>query len=135
MAGQRGRYSGVDGSLSVLPESVLHDGAGLIRLLQDGGCTGIACSHSTTFDLTLALLHERGLSVPEDYSVLSLGDASSRPCFPVAPTYVSIDRLHWGEAAAELLVGKLQQGASETSHVRLPCEFIIGTSTAPHPGS
>ena len=107
--------SGVDESLSVLPESVLHDGAGLIRLLQDSGCTAIACSHSTTFDITLALLHERGLSVPDDYSVLSLGDASAKPCFPIAPTYVSLDRPKWGEAAADLLVDKLRQVAPRTS--------------------
>lgn len=121
--------SGVEGSLSILPESVLHDGAGLIRLLRDSGCTAIACSHSTSFDITLALLHEHALSVPKDYSVLSLGDTTANPCFPISPSYVSLDRPKWGEAAVDLLVGKLRQGVTAKSQVRLPCQFIIGTST------
>mgnify|MGYP001070896996 CR=1 FL=1 len=136
ISGLRQAFSkaGVEGNLSVLPESVLQDRAGLVHLLQENGCTAITCSHITTFDITLSLLRESGFNVPGDFSVLSLGDASSNPCFPVAPTYVSIDRLHWGELAVDLLVRRIKEDTSEPMQVRLPCHFIVGTSTAACPG-
>lgn len=132
LAGLRQAYAqtGVVEQLSILPEAVLQDREGLVRQLHSAGCTAITCSHITTFDITLSLLRESGFTVPGDFSVLSLGDASQNPCFPVNPTYVGIDRLHWGELAVELLVGSIKGQVEAPQQIRFPCEFIAGTSTA-----
>ncbi len=132
IVGLRQAYAqaGIVDQLSILPESVLQNGEELVRKLKAAGCTAIACSHITTFNITLTLLHERGFSVPGDFSVLSLGDAGLNPNFPIIPTYVSIDRLHWGELAVDLLVRRIKQQNDAHLEVRLPCKFITGTSTA-----
>lgn len=126
---------GVVDQLSILPETVLQNGDDLVRSLKEARCSAIVCSHMTTFNITLTLLRERGLSVPGDFSVLSLGDASPNPNLPLMPTYVSIDRLNWGEMAVDMLVRRIKEQNVKPIEVRLPCKFIIGTSTALCPDS
>lgn len=116
-------------SLEILPEPTLAGPETLARALQESGATAILCSHSAAYDRALELLQQAGRSVPEDYSILSLGDANPNRCFPISPTYISIDRLRWGELAAELLIQKVNGAFDAPQQVRLPIKLVIGTST------
>lgn len=115
---------------AVLPEAVLGDQRLMQHEIQQSGATAILCSHAATYDTTLSQLQESGYTVPADLSVVSLGDANPNRCFPITPTYISIDRQAWGERAVELLLDKINGKLDQPQQVRLPCKLIIGTSTA-----
>jgi DNA-binding LacI/PurR family transcriptional regulator len=116
-------------SLAIFPETTLQDNWQMQRAIRESKSTAILCSNATTYDIVLAQIQDSNFSVPQSFSVLSLADANPNRYFPVNPTYVSIDRQQWGEKTVELLIGKINGLFDQPQKIRLPCKFVVGTST------
>jgi LacI family transcriptional regulator len=80
----------------------------------------------------LKALHEQGVRVPEDCSVVGCDDLSFAPYLVPALTTVRIPFQQTGERAAALLLDHIQ-GQLVTRRELLPVELIVRASTAPPP--
>jgi len=77
------------------------------------------------------LCQRRGLHVPNDLSIAGFYDgADARDCHP-ALTTVRVNRVAWGEVAAEMLLTQFAGGNGRTMRILLPTELIVRDSTAP----
>lgn len=81
----------------------------------------------------MAVAHRRGLSIPDDLSVIGFDDAElSEHLHPPLAT-VRTDAYGWGRAAATALLELL--AGNEPPDVQLPpAQFIVRESTGPPPG-
>src|SRR3546814_6002283 len=83
----------------------------------------------------LKAVSSRGLSIPEDISIIRVGDTDIVRCSAPAITAIKWDLTEQGRGAAELLIEQLG-GATRTApvHLSLPTELIIRNScAAPRP--
>lgn len=93
--------------------------------------TAIAAMNERSFPGMLQAITDRGWSVPEDISLISLvssahvAEMSMPPLTTLAPQAGSLGRL-----GVELLVGRLEVRPLYTEDLLLPCNLVIGGSTA-----
>jgi len=82
----------------------------------------------------MALLQERGVSIPEDISVVGFDDVPAASEMHPALTTVRqpIDEL--GRAAINALLARVAGLDAAATHMTLPTELIVRKSTAPPPG-
>ncbi|MGI5498700.1 LacI family DNA-binding transcriptional regulator [Lentzea sp. CA-135723] len=99
--------------------------AGLEQLLDDGITCVLAEEVSDGAALVLAA-RERGLSVPGDLSVLTLGAATRPAPDDIALTGFRIPRREMGRRAVQALTEVLEHGT--TPQELLACEFVEGTT-------
>jgi DNA-binding LacI/PurR family transcriptional regulator len=78
----------------------------------------------------LAVLDEASLRVPDDVSVLALGGGSPSLLPGVRPSRVRINRERVGELAVQALIARIRGEAPSPQHVLVPCEFVVGETTA-----
>lgn len=78
----------------------------------------------------VAAAGRRGLTVPDDLSVLTLGDPTTPVPTDVDFTGFRIPREEMGRQAVALLTGLLEDSAS-TTQLLLPCELVPGATLAP----
>lgn len=95
--------------------------------LHDLDVTALICNDVSDFrTLTQALL-QAGLRVPDDISVVVLGDTLGELA---ASTHVRMHRERVGEAAVNLLVQRIDAvGIPPVQHVLVPCELVLGDTT------
>ncbi|GAB3394646.1 LacI family DNA-binding transcriptional regulator [Humibacter soli] len=74
---------------------------------------------------------ERGLSVPNDVSVVGFDDGDDAPYYNPPLTTVQQDFRSVGRRAIELLVARVEGGEEQTEHALLDPAFVIRKSTAP----
>ncbi|MBB6182474.1 LacI family DNA-binding transcriptional regulator [Pseudorhizobium flavum] len=104
------------------------------RLLS-AGVTAIHAATLLTAAAAIARLHERGLRVPEDVSVVTMhDDLLARVVYPQVST-VCLPSQEMGRVAVRRLIdligGSLSAGASEGSVLLPPGELIVRASVAP----
>ncbi|WP_345751142.1 LacI family DNA-binding transcriptional regulator [Microbacterium rhizophilus] len=91
--------------------------------------TAVFAANDMTALEMIRVATDRGLSVPEDLSVVGFDDlptaAASRPRL----TTIRQPLLDMGTSAVHMLLGMLDGGASE--HIRMPAELILRDSTCP----
>jgi LacI family transcriptional regulator len=79
----------------------------------------------------LRAIHEAGLAIPGDMSVISIGSgATSEFTFPPM-TLLRFDVETFGRVAAEMLLERLRQPDQPPRKVTLPTQLVMGTSCAP----
>jgi DNA-binding LacI/PurR family transcriptional regulator len=77
-------------------------------------------------------VHERGLRVPEDVSVIGFGDIRSASLVTPALTTIRSPLAELGRTGVRLLL-RPRGGAHETFRVELPTRLVLRGSTAPAP--
>jgi len=83
----------------------------------------------------LLALYERGIHVPDQFSVVGFdGLPISRYMVPPLTT-VSQPTYGKGEKAAALLIDSIQENHGKTHHVNLRPELVIRKSTGPAPSN
>lgn len=103
------------------------------RLLQtDDPPTAVITLGTRMLAGVLKAVSGRGLNIPEDISIVSVGDTDIVRCAAPAITAIKWDLTEQGRGAAELLIEQLG-GAPRTApvHLSLPTELIIRNSCAP----
>jgi DNA-binding LacI/PurR family transcriptional regulator len=120
------------------PPSVFveEDPAIALRQVLDEGVTALLVESSAMADGILACAHDLGLEVPEDLSIVVLGDAdpSQQPHAHAVPStgtdwsMFRIPRHEMGAHAVRVLVGLLKN--PKHRQLLLPCTFHEGATTA-----
>ena len=72
---------------------------------------------------------QRGLSLPQDISVLSRGNAGSSELLRPRPTILTIPTFRMGELAAGLLIDSIENPETQPQRVLLPYELVAGTTS------
>jgi DNA-binding LacI/PurR family transcriptional regulator len=112
------------------------DPAIALRQVLDEGVTALLVESSAMADGILACAHDLGLKVPEDLSIVVLGDAdpSQQPQAHAVPSTATdwsmfrIPRHEMGGHAVRVLVGLLKN--PEPRQLLLPCTIHEGATTA-----
>jgi DNA-binding LacI/PurR family transcriptional regulator len=78
----------------------------------------------------LVVLDKAGLRVPDDVSVLALGGGSPSLLPGIWPSRVRIERERVGELAVQALIARIRGEAPSPQHILVPCEFVVGETTA-----
>ncbi len=78
----------------------------------------------------LVVLDRAGLRVPDDVSVLALGGGSPSLLPGIWPSRVRIERERVGELAVQALIARIRGEAPSPQHILVPCEFVVGETTA-----
>jgi LacI family transcriptional regulator len=76
------------------------------------------------------VLAERGMSCPEDVSVIGFNDMPFAARFNPPLTTIHIPHYEIGKAAGELMLERLQDGDSEPREIRLEPSLVVRESTA-----
>jgi DNA-binding LacI/PurR family transcriptional regulator len=79
----------------------------------------------------LRALHERGLRVPEDVSVVGFDDIGEAAYYTPPLTTVRQDFAEVGRRSIELLLAQVRSGARSAERQVVPAELIVRQSTAP----
>lgn len=111
-------------------------GAEAFRELLDRGVdfTAVVCGNDLIALGCYDVLLERGLSCPEDVSIVGYNDIPFNDKFRPPLTSVRLPHYHIGYRAADLLVELMQDMSAVTpSEVRLKPELIVRGSTGPPP--
>ena len=79
----------------------------------------------------LSAVHERGLRVPDDLSIVGFDDLPFAPWLTPSLTTIRMDGVKQGTIAAGMLSARLRHRPIETPRVRLEPEFVVRRSTGP----
>ncbi len=110
------------------------DGYAALGLLLDAdpGITGVVCFSDTLAHGVLTAAHDRGLSVPQDLSIVGFDDSPLAASLRPTLTSVRQDVAEKGHLAAAALVAAVQGATGEGDrHDVLPTELVVRESTAP----
>lgn len=102
----------------------------LLAALLASEATVVLVEHFATAVGLVAAAQRRGLDVPADLSVVTLGDPTTPVPTDTDFTGFRIPREEMGRQAVALLTGLLE-GAEATTQRLLPCELVAGATLAP----
>jgi DNA-binding LacI/PurR family transcriptional regulator len=114
----------------VIAESALNYPARLTEALRQINATAILLAGGLD---VRGLLEQIPLTVPDELSVIFLGDMAAS--VPSSLAHLVLNRQTVGEEAVRLLVNRLNGTAAGPQQKRVPCQFVVGKSTAPPTGS
>lgn len=111
------------------------DGARACRQLldADGGMTAIAAANDLIALGCYDVFAERGISCPDDVSIVGFNDMPFAGRFQPPLTTIRIPHYELGAAAAELMLERLQDGADEARTVLLEPTLVVRSSTSAPP--
>ena len=89
----------------------------------------IFCSTDQLAIGILRALHDRGLRVPEDVSVIGVDDIETAPYLTPALTTISLPKESIGEQSAEMLIRLIEQKEVEEPRILLKPELMIRETT------
>jgi DNA-binding LacI/PurR family transcriptional regulator len=113
-------------------EDLGREGAGALLSL-DPPPTAILCLSDRLALGAIEAAHERGLSVPEDLSVVGFDDVPGAAASTPPLTTVRQDHAQKGELAGRLLVARLRGEEAAENGVLLPAQLIVRGSTGGPP--
>src|SRR5262249_35037320 len=90
--------------------------------------TALVCANDQLAVGAISWLRRHGIDCPGDVSVTACNDMALADRLSPALTTVRVDHYRAGVEAAELIVGKLVDGAAEPRHVVLPVELVVRDS-------
>ncbi len=95
--------------------------------------TGLVTAYSATLAGVYRALADRGLRIPDDFSIVGIvGEASAGLMIPSLTGFDSMN-FERGYRAARLLLKNLQAETPATEHVYLPFELIVRETSGPPP--
>jgi DNA-binding LacI/PurR family transcriptional regulator len=118
-------------------EEAGREGAAILLDLDEPP-TAVLCVSDVTAYGVMQVAAERGLSVPDDLSVVGFDDGLLAARMKPGLTTVRQDATQKGKAAAAALIAAMKTGEGSTARrpkrVRLPTELVVRATTAPPPG-
>jgi DNA-binding LacI/PurR family transcriptional regulator len=131
-SGCQDAIQGAVASLVVLDQESMQTPEQFLATVQQLGITALICNDAANFQWAMQLLLHTRLSIPNDLSVLSLGDTVPNFGTALEVTHIKLNQQIVGEAAVDMLVARLEgQVTDKGQHVLVPCELVIGNTTAP----
>lgn len=128
------RNHGLGANVRIVPGSFTEDGGrqGVARLLAGEIPTAIFAANDLSAIGTLSALAERGVSVPQEISVVGYDNTALAAVRHIDLTTVDQPRPDMGRAAVRLLLERLEGGRREPRRVLMPPSLVVrGTTTAP----
>ena len=102
------------------------------QLMSDGRAfTAVAAANDLLALGCYDVFAERGVSCPEEISVVGFNDMPFADRFQPPLTTIHIPHYEIGKAAAQLMLERLQNGDTEAREVRLAPSLVVRDSTAP----
>ena len=101
--------------------------------LLDRGATALVVHHARQAAAVGELLAQRGLDVPDDYSLVALDAPVGHRVGGRALTGFSIPRQEMGANAVQLLVRRIEAPGRPAPQTLLPCELVVGQTSGPPP--
>jgi DNA-binding LacI/PurR family transcriptional regulator len=97
--------------------------------------TAIVVATFAMFREVMKQLHDRGLRVPQDMSVVGYGleHESLQWAEGVDPTYVQLPMRRVGQVVPELVARRIADPDAEIVNMQIQCKFIAGRTTGPVP--
>lgn len=105
--------------------------SGFLDDLYQHQITAIICDARGVFESVLRVLHEAGIRVPDEISVLSMTSAAHAQPYTLRPSHVLLDQQGVGATATRVLIERVHGETSEVRQIRLPCKFVPGETTGP----
>ncbi len=102
----------------------------LAQVLQEHHISALICDDGTYFNQAMKLLMPLPIHIPQDLSILSLGDTNTSFATTTPVTHVRLLHRRVGEKAGEVLLDLLAGRVEAPQQVLVPCEFIVGDTTA-----
>ena len=135
------RYRGVEAAFAEHPDIVRYEPKLLNEHLTiewlaeqlDNGVTAVVCATTPAAARVLDAARALGVSVPDQLSVASLGNADSPQIYPDGLTTYIIPHREMGAKALELLAAMLAQEELPQFPITIPCTFVPGSTIAPPP--
>lgn len=93
--------------------------------------TAVIVGNELIYNGASQALRERGLRVPEDFSVIGVISSRSADKYTPKITTISLPAMEMGRLGTEFLIGQLEDPAFQTQQVMLPPQFIVRQSTGP----
>lgn len=110
------------------------DVEGLFAQIRQGGITGIVAEQELLAEEILACAQRRGLSVPEELSIVALGDTTGAHRTGTDWTSLVVPREQMGRQATRLLVRLLEAPESPAPSESVECPLTPGATVAPPAG-
>jgi DNA-binding LacI/PurR family transcriptional regulator len=104
--------------------------ASMLRLL-DQRVTGVICASDPLALGAIRAARRRGLSVPDDLSVIGYDDSALMSCVEPALTTIRQPIEAMGRAAVDLLVHQIEGSAVGTAELMYEPELVVRSSTGP----
>jgi DNA-binding LacI/PurR family transcriptional regulator len=101
--------------------------------LIDRGATSVVCGSDMMALGAIRAAEERGLGVPQDFSVVGYDDSAFMSCIEPPLTTVRQPIEAMGRASVDLLVGLIDGGAIEPDELLFEPELVVRGSSAPAP--
>ena len=118
-----------DASLIILGSEALADETSFKQALRQHDITALICADRKLVPKTVELIQRLSLRVPNDLSVVFL--VSNTWDLPYTnPTRVNLNRNLKGKVAVQRLVMRLKGTLNEYQQTCVPCNFVIGDTTA-----
>lgn len=119
-----------DATITLLDQEAIDSPEMFARLIREHGLTAIICNDAVNFGKTMQFLAHLPLRVPQDLSVLALGDTNDGTTITSQVTHVRLKQEQVGEAAVSALIARIEGVTpSAAQHIYIPCEFVIGETT------
>jgi DNA-binding LacI/PurR family transcriptional regulator len=116
--------------LTMLGSQVLTSTVEFINTIGQYKITALICADRKLVTRTVDLIQEIHLQIPDDLSLVFL--VSNTWDLPFAnPTRVNLNRDVKGRVAVQRLVKRLEGSLSGYQQIQVPCQFVIGNTTAP----
>jgi LacI family transcriptional regulator len=126
---ERAINEAADAHLIMLTKQDLTTAEDLKSNIQQNNITALICADRSLFMSLIYLIQEIPLKIPDDLSLVFLSDTWGVPF--ANPTRVRLNRDEAGQVAVQRLVKRLEGDLDGYQQIRIPCEFIIGNTTAP----
>jgi DNA-binding LacI/PurR family transcriptional regulator len=110
-------------------------GAETLFARRSGAPTAVLAANDLSAIGVLEALSARGLSVPDEVSVVGYDDTFLAALEHIGLTSVRQERIVMGITAVELLIERIDGGRTTSRHVVLDPQLTVRTTTAPPPAS
>ena len=119
-----------DVELIIFDARSLTNTATFMNMIKQHGITAVLCADRKLTTLTVDLIQQIPLLIPDDLSIIFLVTNSWDMPF-ANPTRVNINRDIKGRVAVQRLTERLGGSLSDYQQLEVPCQFVIGNTTVP----
>lgn len=116
--------------LTIFTSQILVSETEFISAIRSPNISGLICADRKLNSTTVDLLQKIPVQVPEDLSLVFLVSNTWDLPF-VNPTRVNLNRDVKGRVAVQRLTKRLEGAMIEYQQIQVPCQFVIGDTTAP----
>lgn len=118
-----------DAQLTIINSEMLESAETLKQLIESRGITAVLCADRKLGPTFVNLLQQIPLDVPTDLSLIFLVTNNWEMPY-TNPTRVNLNRDLKGSVAVQRLVARLEDEQTPFQQTDVPCQFVIGETTA-----